>query len=118
MLRRLRCPHCGAPLTRHSGPRLPPLKQRMFNTIRNTGDHGITSRDLLSLIYENRRKPKHLANIRCHISQINDLLAETDWRIVTHDRRHWILTNLNQPKPAPSDARRREATPARPRSLR
>lgn len=95
---------------------LPPLKQHIYDTIRAAGEIGITSRDLLAVIWEGRRKPKHLANIRCHIGQINEALVDTNRKIVTHDRRHWVLstrrrmTNLNPASPPPSDAHRSAAS--------
>lgn len=87
-----RCPHCGAPLNRKIGAALPPLKQHMFDTIRAAGEVGITSRDLMTTIYHPDRKQPKIAVIRNHIGQINELLLDTDWKIVTHDRRHWIAT--------------------------
>lgn len=91
-----RCPHCGAALNRKIGAALPPLKQHILDTIRATGEMGITSRDLMATVYHPSRKQPKIAVIRNHIFQINELLVDTEWKIVTHDRRHWMM--VRQPR--------------------
>ena len=86
------CPTCGRPFETRAGVRLPPLKAHIFDLIKATGDHGITSNDLRAVIYDGVKQPRRLDTVRNHILQINELLENTECRIVTHDRRHWIVT--------------------------
>jgi hypothetical protein len=85
------CPHCSQTIgMQRCGVRLPRLKARIVDEIRSSGDVGISTAEILdSEIYRDRRSVRP-ATIRNHIHQINDVLIETDWRIVS-DRRHWML---------------------------
>jgi hypothetical protein len=85
-----RCPTCQQPLyDRRFGVRLPPLKAAIFDAIEAAGELGIKSDEIANAIYEGRRRAG-LACIKAHVAQINDLLVETDFHIVS-DRRRWFL---------------------------
>jgi hypothetical protein len=65
------CPECGQPIAEHRlGVRLTPLKARIFDAIRRYGEERIKCAEL--------GNPR---TVKAHVSQINDLLEETDWRI-------------------------------------
>lgn len=67
----LRCVRLGVPM--------PQLKSDIFDSIKASGDMGITARELMFIHYE--RKERSPVTLRAHISQINDLLEETDFVI-------------------------------------
>lgn len=66
-----------------------PLKAAIFDRIKSAHTEGISSRELIADLYFDRRAVG-VSTIKAHVSQINDLLCETDWRIRS-DRRHWRL---------------------------
>jgi hypothetical protein len=68
---------------------MPKLKANIFDLIKAGGDVGVTSEDIWKLAYEGRRRVR-LTCIKSHVAQINDLLVETDSRIVS-DGRRWFL---------------------------
>jgi hypothetical protein len=86
------CPHCHQVIgTFRFGVRLPVLKAAILDKIRAAGDLGISSEELArSELYLDRRQV-HLAAIKSHVNQINDLLTSTDWYIAS-DRRRWFLS--------------------------
>jgi hypothetical protein len=84
-----RCPLCGASTDIVCGVRLPRLKAAILRAIKAAGDIGIGSVELLDAVYPERGKPRR-ETIKVHVGQINELLVETDFRIVSVGRR-WIL---------------------------
>lgn len=73
------CPHCNQPLVaERCGVRLPLVKAMIFDAIKAAGDPGITTIELASQVYDT---PHGANSVRSHISQINDMLEATDWRI-------------------------------------
>lgn len=91
------CRHCGQPLHgQRLGVYLPPLKAAIFDAIHAGGDLGASTEDLQQLaIWADRRTQKLPAavTIRAHIWQINEFLAETDWRVrqINRDRRYVLI---------------------------
>ena len=84
------CPHCHQPIaTERFGVRLTPLKAAIFDRIRRAGELGVTSVEIVSDLYVDRR-PVSSTTIKAHAFQINEQLCATDWRIVS-DRRRWFL---------------------------
>jgi hypothetical protein len=84
------CPSCGQPIrNRRHGITLPPLKAAMFDLIKREGDLGISTEELMRELYVDRRMPSK-TTMKVHIWQINELLVETDYSIVS-DRRRWFL---------------------------
>jgi hypothetical protein len=59
------------------GIRLTALKADIFDAIKSRGSHFIKASEIASQI--GHRGPE--ITIRSHVTQINDLLEETDWRI-------------------------------------
>jgi hypothetical protein len=87
------CPRCHRPYGEERfGIRLPFLKAQILDRIRSAGDIGITSGELLADLWRDRR-PVQATTVKSHVSQINDALVETDWRIHS-DGRRWFLTKL------------------------
>lgn len=85
------CPTCGRPEPEfRCGVYLPRIKAHVFDAVKAASDIGITTRQLMRIIYGGKVK-RSTATIRNHIQQINDKLAGTDWYISCRDRRHWLL---------------------------
>jgi DNA-binding winged helix-turn-helix (wHTH) protein len=75
------CPHCGRPLlAARLGVRLSPLKTRIFDALTRAGPDGIDADELFAMVFSGRAVLRTV--LKSHVSQINDLLVETDFRIV------------------------------------
>jgi hypothetical protein len=89
------CPKCHRPITiERLGVRMTPLKARIIDAIKCSGDIGVTSEELRFDIYRGYAQLRVQSVVRVHIWQINDLLEETDWHIVArpHGRfARWYL---------------------------
>jgi hypothetical protein len=86
------CPHCHQPTGNlRLGVRLTPLKTAIVDRIKTAGDIGVTTGEIVSDLYRDR-SAVNPTTIKAHVNQINDLLAETTWRIRS-DRRRWFLEN-------------------------
>jgi hypothetical protein len=88
-----RCPTCGAPTDICAGIRLPTQKAIIFRSIQAAGDIGISSVELLDTAYSGRRRPKP-TTIKSHVNQLNDMLVETSFRIVSISKR-WVLRRVS-----------------------
>ena len=89
------CPHCNQPMDNNRvGIRLSPLQAAIFDVIKASGDTGVTSQSIRTIVYENRRAPK-LSAIKVHIWQINEVLQETEYMIICEQPEwrnwHWRL---------------------------
>ena len=97
------CDSCGQPLRSHRhGAFLPPLKAAILDAIETTRDFGVTSAELARLDeFRDRPLPAARNNIRVHIGQINELLAEyeSDRRIVSIDRRYVLVRLAHGDRP-------------------
>jgi hypothetical protein len=71
---------------------MPALKAAIFNAVKAAGDVGASSIELLAEIYTDKRPPQR-ETIKVHICQINELLDETRFRIVSIDRR-WVMRKV------------------------
>jgi hypothetical protein len=79
------CPYCGHEMPEiRLGVRLPALKARIFDLIQRGGRDGIDRRDLLGIINTDREKPICHSTLKAHLFQINELLADTGYRITGH----------------------------------
>ena len=89
-LRRV-CPYCRQVIrTERCGVPLTLLKAGIFDAIKNAGDHGITSAELIhGQLYRDRARVDQ-RTIKSHVLQINELLEESGFIIVS-DRRRWYL---------------------------
>jgi hypothetical protein len=84
------CQACGQPIRfLRCGIRLPSLKASIFDLVKRAGDQGITSAEIVRELYVDRKPPSKLT-IKAHVWQINGVLAETDYSIVS-DQRRWFL---------------------------
>jgi hypothetical protein len=84
------CRSCGQPIRlQRVGIRLPPLKASMFDLVKRAGDLGISTEELMRELYVERVPPKP-NTVKVHMWQINELLVETEYSIVS-DRRRWFL---------------------------
>jgi hypothetical protein len=92
-----RCPHCGAAGDFAGGVHMPARKAAIFRSIKAAGDIGISSRELAIGLYGDDRKPR-LETVKAHVGQINDLLEETSFKIVSIDRR-CVLTRVSREFP-------------------
>ena len=61
-----------------AGVRLSPLKAHIFDVIQRAGADGIMIEDINAICFDGRSTN---VNVRTHIHQINDALAETDLQI-------------------------------------
>ena len=85
----LYCPNCRQRLTQQRvGVHLGPVKIRIFDMIKAAGDVGMSSQEIVHDLY--REKGGNIGTIKAHICQMNDVLVETDWRIVSEGRR-WSI---------------------------
>lgn len=74
------CNSCGQPLPEiRLGVTLTPLKARIFDIVRRSGQGGIERDDLYRMIYPDAEAGR--ATLKSHIWQINDLLADEGYRI-------------------------------------
>src|SRR5262245_52069463 len=92
-----RCAVCRQPIgMERAGVRLTPLKAGIFDAIKRAGDLGVTSTEIVrSPLYRDRRPYRGRREfgdegIKAHVWQINDLLENTPFVIVS-DRRRWFL---------------------------
>ena len=92
------CPHCGQPLRQERvGIFLPPVKCLIFDLIKAAGDVWLNSEELAhTLAYDSPARSVSRNTIKAHVSQINDILAETDYRI-RRDGRRWCLVKVRTP---------------------
>lgn len=88
------CPHCHQPMRYvRAGVHLGPTKTRIFDLLRAAGDVGVSSEELIFALADDGAGPKNRNTIKAHIYQTNELLAGTDYGIVS-DRarpRRWQL---------------------------
>lgn len=83
------CPHCGQPMLVRFGVRFPPAKARMLDMIMDVskGRGEISQESLSWVFYPGVAKKTAMHRVAVHVNQINDLLAETDVRIVKTSHR-------------------------------
>jgi Fe2+ or Zn2+ uptake regulation protein len=75
------CPHCHQTIgAERFGVRLTPMKAAILDRIRRSGDIGVTSLEIVSDLYRERR-PVSLQTVKAHTWQLNILLEETSWVI-------------------------------------
>jgi hypothetical protein len=82
------CKLCGAPLRpQRVGVAMTPLKARIFDVVKRAGECGISTADLRMVLGH------RVSNItlRAHIWQINEILADTDYRIRSHYRMYRLV---------------------------
>ena len=94
------CPACGQSTKDvRYGVALSPVKARIFDAVKMANEIGVTSYEVIGLVYEGRKKPK-LHTIKSHIFQINEMLANTNFRIISvqDDKKHWfwVLTKRRE----------------------
>jgi hypothetical protein len=71
------------------------LKARLIDTIRRAGEDGISTDDILSLVFSDRNIPSRLT-VKAHIAQVNDLLASTDFRVRSRLRRYVFVREVQK----------------------
>jgi len=59
---------------------MPELKARLFDMIKRGGSAGVDGEDIFHAIFFGRKCKRSI--VKVHVCQINDLLIETDYRIV------------------------------------
>lgn len=80
----MKCPRCGYnTLNQNSlGVELPgTIMPRIFEIVEKTGPDGIDIDCLYSMLYAHKPRPPSRQVVKQHVARINDLLAETDWKI-------------------------------------
>jgi hypothetical protein len=96
-MRRL-CPYCNQALPEiRLGVRMPDLKAHIFDLIMRSGNAGIAADTLSALAYTNgysRHETRSGKTIAAHIHQINELIEDAGYRIVSRERAYY-LKNLN-----------------------
>jgi hypothetical protein len=89
------CPHCGQPIAHERlGVVLTPLKAAIVDRIKWAGDLGRSSESLVRELYLDRFTVSR-TTLKAHVWQINELLAGTDYCIVS-ERRRWFLRRVSQ----------------------
>lgn len=93
------CPYCNQVLPEFRlGVRLPPGKARLFDLIQRCGELGITTADLTEITGLSARC------IKSHVWQINELIADSGYRI--RNRTRWVYRLVKAgPLPAARDRR-------------
>jgi hypothetical protein len=90
-------PNCGQPLPEMSaGVRLNPIKARIFDAVKISGNEGVPTSALIDQTYNGHGiKPRRPHSIKSHIHQINELLDDTGMRIVSSKGRYpvWMLVH-------------------------
>src|SRR5678815_2001993 len=80
---RTHCYFCGQLLKqKRMGVELPPLKARIFDLIKDAGEDGILSFDLLAKLPIKSALERRPQTLNVHVNQINAMLAKTGWTIV------------------------------------
>jgi hypothetical protein len=80
------CPNCGAPIRpKRLGVKMTPLKVRIFDAVRRSGDIGIATTELAGML------ELQTITVRAHIWQINDVIDDTGYKIVSVDRRYRLV---------------------------
>ncbi len=69
------------------------MKAQIFDLIAAAGCVGVSSHSIIGSLYFDRR-PVIASTIKSHVDQINDLLAETDVRIISNRRRWFIYRKI------------------------
>jgi hypothetical protein len=79
------CPTCGQAVLMRHGVKLPPQKAAILALVEEAskGRDGIKIAVLASVFYPEVPTSVAYARLRVHISQLNSLLASTDYRVVT-----------------------------------
>lgn len=73
------CPTCNRPLPDiRLGIELTPLKARMFDLIKSSGDNGCTVQRMNDKIWDGN---SNRSNIKSHIFQLNEMLSDTEYVI-------------------------------------
>lgn len=81
------CPHCHQHIAvERLGVRLTPTKARIVDAIVAAGDPGISSPELAFDVYRGQGRVRSRHGMKSHVWQINEMLAETDWAIVSEGR--------------------------------
>src|SRR3954468_2336634 len=93
-----------------------PLKARIIDMIRMSGDIGISSREMACELYRGERE-RAIATVRVHVSQINDLLVATDWVITSDGRSHHARWHLQRRRQGRRAAGARRESIRRPRLI-
>jgi hypothetical protein len=92
------CPHCKQPIAvARLGVRLPPFKARLIDLLRQAGDIGASSEELRGDLYRGYARYRSVLSVKAHVWQINEILEETDWRIVSDGRgrfARWYLREV------------------------
>jgi hypothetical protein len=71
------------------GVALSELKLRIVDVVRRAGPDGIDADDLHAIAFSDRERSRE--TLKAHIWQINDALAETDFRIRSKLRRYVLV---------------------------
>ena len=80
---------------RRFGIMLTPFKASILDLITGAGDLGVSSDELWRELYRDHPKPPNKLTIKAHVWQINELLAGTDYRIIS-ERRRWRVSQKHQ----------------------
>jgi DNA-binding response OmpR family regulator len=74
------CPRCHQPIRdERCGVYLPPRKSRIMDVLIAAGDIGISTPDLINAVWAD--EPRSPNTLKSHITQLNDLLAGTDFHV-------------------------------------
>jgi DNA-binding SARP family transcriptional activator len=76
------CPHCGQPLLIRYGVKLTPKKAELMDLIERRAA-GVAIGTLAETLYPGAPANRAYERVKTTVCQINDLLAATDYRIVS-----------------------------------
>jgi hypothetical protein len=90
------CPSCGQRIRperpERFGVQLTSFKARLVDIIKDAGKLGVSTDDIMRTLYLDRPKVGP-ATVKAHVWQINELLSETNYSIVS-DQRRWFLRKV------------------------
>jgi hypothetical protein len=89
------CPHCQQPVPEYRlGVRLTPLKARIFDVIKRSGDHGISPDELFNICLRERDTRPSKLSLKAHINQINEATDDSNQKIVCVDGAYVLIRRL------------------------
>jgi hypothetical protein len=89
---RTHCYFCGQLLKqKRMGVELAPLKARIFDLVKDAGENGAASTDLLAQLPIRGEVERRVQTLNVHINQINAKMAKTGWRIIGLSFRKFLI---------------------------
>lgn len=88
------CKCCGQPLVTRHGVKLTAKKLEIYDAVKAAGVRGILPKAIGDIVYPREDRDRAAFRIRTHICQMNESLAETDWRIRRDCGRYRLIREI------------------------